>query len=149
MTVSESVRPEHYADCRASATVSRLSPPAFSVMPDVSPTVDLPPLLLCVTPGCFSKDLDSSDDTTALLQLLLIAIAKSDLDSSCFTLSDTKDLLPPEFASLSKHDQNSLLHYLCSAECCDAITLLRSDEELLKSCSLNPDLMFNPNLIED
>ena len=42
-----SVREDHYAGCRASNAVSRQSPPACSVMPGVSPSVDLPPLLPC------------------------------------------------------------------------------------------------------
>ena len=112
----ESVRAEHYADCRASSTASRLTPPVCSTMPGVSPPVDLPPLLPCVTPATFVDPVICFDATSAVALGDAFSSSPPLLDPMTFTADDVTNLLPSDFFELSDCDQDAFLRYFCGAD---------------------------------
>ena len=123
----ESVREAFYSNCRASKSVSSLSPPVCSAMPGASPAVDLPPLPSCVFSSTFlPAEYDSEEDAGVVVAAVLDAALDAGLDALSYTRDDIVKLLPPEFSLLSEQDQTSVLYGLCTAECRD---LLAADLE--------------------
>lgn len=112
----ESARAEHYADWRASSTVSRLSPPACSVMPCVPPSVDLPPLPPCVAPALFTDD-DLPDNFLDFIDNdeLNSSFLSSTLNPMTFTSDDIWKNFPRKFSDLSTSQQEAVLRVFCGA----------------------------------
>lgn len=126
----ESARAEHYADCHASPTVSRLSPPVSTALPGVPRCVDLSPLPPSITPSRFTQFIyDSEDDIKALMEQLLLTIRSTELDFHSYTPDEIKSILPAGFTSLSDHDKNGFLDLICCGNFRELIsTQLRDDE---------------------